>query len=83
MSELQIMRVTTPEGKEEEIKIVTILRKPEDGKEIILYTYDDEADDIDIYASVLKKDSNGNLLDAITEKEDWLLVQKAIKELSE
>ena len=83
MSELQIMRVTTPEGKEEEIKIVTILRKPEDGKEIILYTYDDEADDIDIYASILKKDSNCNLLDAITEKEDWLLVQKAIKELSE
>ena len=83
MSELQIMRVTTPEGKEEEIKIVTILRKPEDGKEIILYTYDDEADDIDIYASILKKDSIGNLLDAITEKEDWLLVQKAIKELSE
>lgn len=83
MSELQIMRVTTPEGKEEEIKIITILRKPEDGKEIILYTYDDDADDIDIYASILKRDSSGNLLDAIIEKEDWLLVQKAIKELSE
>ena len=83
MSELQVMSITTPEGKEEEIKVITILRKPEDGKEIILYTYDDDADDIDIYASILKKDSSGNLLDAITEKEDWLLVQKAIKELSE
>ena len=83
MSELQIMRVTTPEGKEEEIKVITILRKPDDGKEIILYTYDDEADDIDIYASIFKKDSNGSLLDAITEKEDWDLIQKAIEELSD
>lgn len=83
MNDLEIVKVTNPEGKEEEIKVITILKKTDTDEKFVLYTYDSDADDVDVYASVLKEEEDGLLMDAITKKEDWELVQKAIKELSE
>ena len=54
-----------------------------DLNHFLIYTFDDKADNVDIYASVITENNDTYVLDAITDKEDWELVQKAIKELSE
>ena len=66
-----------------ELKLITTLKKPDGSKTFILYTFDEEAETVDIYASEIKEQEGAYILDSITEKEDWDLIQKAIKELSE
>ena len=83
MKELETLKITDQEGKEIDIKVVTILKKPDNSKSFLLYTFDDTKDKVDIYASIIKEENNAYVLDAITDKEDWDLVQKAIKELAE
>ncbi|HIU39837.1 MAG TPA: DUF1292 domain-containing protein [Candidatus Aphodocola excrementigallinarum] len=83
MKELETLKITNQEGKEIDIKVVTILKKPDNSKSFLLYTFDDTKEKVDIYASIIKEENNAYVLDAITDKEDWDLVQKAIKELAE
>lgn len=83
MKDLETLKITNPEGKEIEIKVITILKKPDNSKSFLIYTFDDKAENVDIYASIIKEENGVYILDSITEKEDWDLVQKAIKELSE
>ncbi len=83
MENFETIKITTPEGKEMELKVITILKKPNDDKSFLLYTFDDKKENVDIYASIIKEEEGQYVLDSITEKEDWDLVQKAIKELSE
>lgn len=82
MDNLKTIKITNQEGKEIEIKAITILKKPSDDKSFLLYTFDSESEKMDIYASVLKEENNEYVLDSITEKEDWDLIQKAIEELT-
>lgn len=83
MENLKTIKITNPEGKEMEIKVITILKNPVDDKKFLLYTFDETQENVDIYASVIKNENDSYILDSITEKEDWDLVQKAIQELSE
>lgn len=83
MQDFETIKITTPEGKEMDLKVITILKKPNDDKSFLLYTFDEKADNVDIYASIIKEEEGSYILDSITEKEDWDLVQKAIQELSE
>lgn len=83
MKDLETIKITNPEGKEIEIKVITILKKPDGEKAFLIYTFDDKADNVDIYASVIKEENDGYVLDSITEKDDWEMIQKAIQELSE
>lgn len=83
MDNLEVIKVTNKEGKEMELKVITTLRKPNDAKSFLIYTFDETAENVDIYASIIKEENGSYILDSITEKEDWDLVQKAIQELSE
>lgn len=83
MKDLETLKITNPEGKEMEIKVITILKKPDNSKSFLLYTFDDKAESVDIYASLIKEENGVNVLDAVTDKEDWDMIQKAIQELSE
>ena len=79
----ETIKITSAEGKEMELKLITTLKKTDGSKSFILYTFDDTAENVDIYASEIKEQGGSYILDSITEKEDWDLIQKAIKELSE
>lgn len=83
MKEFETIKITSDDGKEMELKVITILKKPDNSKSFILYTFDETAENVDIYASVIKEEKDSYILDSITEKEDWDLIQKAIQELSE
>ena len=80
MKDFETIKITTSEGKEMELKVITILKKPNEDKSFLLYTFDENAENVDIYASVIKNEEGSYVLDSITEKEDWDLVQKAIEE---
>lgn len=83
MQDFETIKITTTDGKEMDLKVITILKKPNDDKSFLLYTFDEKAENVDIYASIIKEEEGSYILDSITEKEDWDLVQKAIQELSE
>lgn len=83
MQDFETIKIATPEGKEMELKVITILKKPNDDIQFLLYTFDDKAENIDIYASIIKEEEGKYILDSISKKEDWDLIQKAIQELSE
>lgn len=83
MAEFETIKITSTEGKEMELKLITMLKKPNSDKQFILYTFDETAENVDIYASEIKEENGMQVLDSITEKEDWDLIQKAIQELSE
>ena len=83
MKDLETIKITNPEGKEVEIKVITILKKPESDKSFLIYTFDDKAENVDIYASIIKEQDGGYILDSITDKDDWEMIQKAIQDLSE
>ena len=82
-NKFETIKITSAEGKEMELKLITTLKKTDGSKSFILYTFDDTAENVDIYASEIKEQNGSYILDSITEKEDWDLIQKAIKELSE
>lgn len=82
MKDLETIKITDSQGNIVEIKVITILKKPNDEKQFLLYTFDSEAENIDIYASIIMEKNGEYILDAITEKEDWDLIQRAIEELS-
>ena len=83
MKELDTLKITDPEGKEMEIKVITILKTPDNSKSFLIYTFDDKAENVDIYASIIKEEADSFVLDSITSEEDWNMVQEAIQELSE
>ena len=83
MKELEVLKITNPDGDEVEIKVITILKTPDESKSFLIYTFDDKAENVDIYASIIKEENDNYVLDAITNEEDWNLVQKAIGELAE
>ena len=83
MENFETIEITTEDGKKAKLKVITILKKPEEDKSFLLYTFDETSENIDIYASIIKEENGGYVLDAISDKDDWELVQKAIQELSE
>lgn len=83
MKDLETMKITDPEGKEIEIKVITILKNTDNTKQFLVYTFDDTKENVDIYASLIKGEEGNYILDSITDKEDWDMIQKAIQELSE
>lgn len=82
-NKFETIKITSAEGKEMELKLITTLKKTDGSKNFILYTFDENTENVDIYASEIKEQDGTYILDSITEKEDWDLIQKAIKELSE
>lgn len=83
MKELETLKIVNPEGTEMELKVITILKTPDESKSFLIYTFDDKAENVDIYASIIKEEENNYVLDSITNEDDWNMIQKAIEELSE
>ena len=83
MGDFETIKVTSNDGREMDLKVITILKKPNGTKRFLLYTFDETAENIDIYASEIREENGEYILDSIKEKEDWELVQRAIKELAE
>ena len=83
MQELKTINVTLEDGNVAELKVVTIIKKPNSDKKFLLYVLDDSAENVDIYSSELKETNGNYTLESISEEDDWKFVQNTIKELSD
>ena len=83
MKDLESLKITNPAGDEVIVKVITILKTPDEEKSFLIYTFDEKEENVDIYASVIKEENNSYILEKITNEEDWNLIQEAIKELAE
>ena len=82
MKDLETLKITNHDGEETFVKVITILKTPDESKSFLIYTFDDSKENVDIYASIIKEENDGYILEQITEEEDWNLIQMAIKELA-
>lgn len=75
-------KVTMADGKEREIDVITMLKKPGTDESFLIYTYDSTAENVDLYAATVEMDDDEFVLGNIKNEEDWNMVKKAIEELS-
>lgn len=79
-----VINIVTENGKEISLYIITILQSTKDkNKSFLLYTFDENAENVDIYAAQLVLEDGQYTLDSITDPDDWNVVQNAIEELAE
>ena len=82
MENTEVIKITDENGEVVNAHAITILRNPANEKRYLLYTFDIEAKDIDIYAAILTNNSEVYTLSKITSEEDWNIVQAAISNLT-
>lgn len=81
--DFEIITVQDETGRKIDIHIIALLKSPENDKKFILYTFDDKAENVDIYAGQIIERDGEPYYEQITDPYDWEFVQAAIKELSE
>ena len=76
-----VIRCVCTDGTELTIHVIVILQSSDPTKQFLIYTFDEEAENVDIYASLLVQENGESYLDRITDPEDWEKVKAAIDEL--
>ena len=84
MEETQKLTIKTEDGKEVEANVITFLKDEETNKEYVLYTFDDDNDEVEakIYASVFVENASGYELLPIESEEEWKALQEEIVNLT-
>ena len=73
------------DGKTEEVEFVTYLLADDKTKNYIVYSKGEKsgtANDEVIYVSKLKKDGNSNLVEEISDENEWVNVQNLLKKIA-
>ena len=83
MTNAETINITNENGDVVKAYAITILKNPLGDKRYLLYTFDNEAPDIDIYAAIISGDNDVYTLSNITDENDWNIVQAAIANLTE
>ena len=81
MKDIKTIKITNENGEIVEVNAITILKNPSNNKKYLLYTFDIEKDDVDIYAAILNEENGLYILNTIEDEDDWNIVQNAIKNL--
>lgn len=84
MEETQKLTIKSEDGKEVEANVITFLKDDETNKEYVLYTFDDDNDEVEakIYASVFVENASGYELLPIESEEEWKALQEEIVNLT-
>ena len=84
MEETQKLTIKSEDGKEVEANVITFLKDEETNKEYVLYTFDDESDEVEakIYASVFVENASSYELLPIESEEEWKALQEEIVNLT-
>ncbi len=77
----ETIKITNDKGEVVDAKAITILKNPSNNKSFLLYSFDTDKEDVDVYASLILKQDDVYVLDIIKDKEDWDLIQDAIRKL--
>lgn len=82
MTDANVIKITDDNGEVVEAYAITILRNPSNDKRYLLYTFDNDKEDVDIYAAIITNDADTYTLTNIKEDADWNIVQAAIYNLT-
>lgn len=84
MEETQKLTIKSEDGKEVEANVITFLKDNETNKEYVLYTFDDNNDEVEakIYASVFVENASGYELLPIESEDEWQALQEEIVNLT-
>lgn len=84
MEETQKLTIKSEDGKEVEANVITFLKDDETNKEYVLYTFDDNNDEVEakIYASVFVENASGYELLPIESEDEWQALQEEIVNLT-
>lgn len=84
MEETQKLTIKSEDGKEVEASVITFLKDEETNKEYVLYTFDDDNDEVEakIYASIFTENAQGYELLPIESEEEWKALQEEIVNLT-
>ena len=84
MEETQKLTIKSEDGKEVEANVITFLKDNETNKEYVLYTFDDNNDEVQakIYASVFVENASGYELLPIESEDEWQALQEEIVNLT-
>lgn len=84
MEETQKLTIKSEDGKEIEANVITFLKDDETNKEYVLYTFDDNNDEVEakIYASVFVENASGYELLPIESEDEWQALQEEIVNLT-
>lgn len=84
MEETQKLTIKSEDGKEVEANVITFLKDEESNKEYVLYTFDDDNDEVEakIYASIFVENVQGYELLPIESEEEWKALQEEIVNLT-
>ena len=81
MKNAEAIKITNENGEVLEAYAITVLRNPKDDKKYLLYTFNLEEEDFDIYAAIVDDQNETYVLKNITNEEDWNDIQIAINKI--
>ncbi len=82
MTDTNVIKIVDDNGEVVEAYAITILKNPSNDRRYLLYTFDNEKEDVDIYAAIITNDADAYTLTNIKDDADWNIVQAAIYNLT-
>jgi len=82
--EIQTIKVTDENGLEREAEVLLFFKLKENGKEYLIYTFNEPAGDdmVTIHASTVKEEADGSYtLLGIDDENEWTEVKKVMRDV--
>jgi len=81
MKDLDKIKVKLENGEEKEAEVLRIVENENNGKNYVVYTFDTDKEEVDIYASEIIENDENIVLDSVKTEEEWKYIQQKISEL--
>ena len=81
MKDLDKIKVKLENGEEKEAEVLRIIENEKSGKNYVVYTFDTNKEEVDIYASEIIENDENIVLDSVKTEEEWNYIQQKISEL--
>ena len=80
--EKEIMTIVSEDGTREEVEVVIAFEFKDTKKEYVVYTKNDENDNITVYVSNVEREDGEPKLLGIDSEEEWAKIKDVLRELS-
>ena len=82
MKDLEKITMEDENGEKKEDEEVTIVDNENLNKKYVIYTFDSNAENVDLYASEMIEKEDEIIFDSIKTEEEWKFIQTKISELA-
>ena len=82
MKDLEKITIHDENGEEKEAEVVTIIEDEEKNKKYVIYTFNSNDENVDLYASEMIENEEQIIFDSIKTEEEWKFIQSKISDLA-